>query len=435
MLALEKSLEQALSEARIDQLAKETGFCKRKRKLTPKRFVEMVLHKTFNGSQESLLDHTRELQVLSDVEIAKQSIDERFSTEAVKFIKALVADQIANNLDISYGFLDKFSRVFIHDSTRFKLPDHLKSDYKGYGVKGMSSGGALQFCFDLRSHQFISAELTPATSNDSLSAVENNWVEPNSLVLRDLGYYKIEGLKQIGAKGGFYISKANPRSHFFDKQGEKLDARKLLCEMNKKGLTHFSRELFIDRNERLPVRVIFCKVPQSVYEERVRVKNAKSTSRGWKMTEEYRSWCWMNILITNVPQRVLSDDQIKSTYKLRWQIELVFKTWKSHYEIHRVKKVKKERAEVYIYATLLLIMVHWRIFSWLQRQWLSRKVILSLYKFSKYMLQISSQFTETIILKKSSLKEFTHNFLLIDSGLIEKEKRSKKLCFSDIVYL
>jgi hypothetical protein len=430
---LKDSLSQAFKEERLDEIARKTGFCKRKRKLTPKLFIEMLLCRTFTGSQQSLLDHVRELAVVRQLEMAKQSIDERFTPEAVEFLKLLVADNISNNLGESSGILQGFSNVFIQDSTRFKLPDHLKEDYGGYRVKGMNAGGALQFCFDLRKYCFTSVELTPATFNDSLKAVNNNWIEPDSLILRDLGYYKIEGLKEIVDRGAFFISKAKPRSNFYDKSGQKLNISRLCHDMEKKGLNSISLDLFVDRTERLPVRAVFCKVPPEVYQKRVREKGIKGKSRGWNMTDEFRVWCSLNIFITNIPKSMLTDKKLIDIYRLRWQIELVFKTWKSHYRIHHFKKTKKARTEIYIYATLLLIMIHWRVFSWLQRQWKTYNIHISLHKFSKYMMQIVSHFELSIIIGKGSTDNFIKRFLLIDKGLIEKENGTNKLCFSDIV--
>jgi len=394
----------------------------------------MLLYKTFSGSQESLLDHVRELNIFSRVNISRQSIDERFTPAAVDFVQKLFADQISNHVcPANDGVLKAFNGIFIQDSTRFKLPRHLKDSFKGYGVKGMEAGATLQFCYELGSHSFKEVELTAATVNDSLKAVDRNWIQENSLVLRDLGYYKIESLKEIANKGAYYISKAKPRSHFFDSNGDKLDIKALRKDMETKGLDHVSLHLSIGSQERLPTKVIFRRVPKEVYEQRIREKAAKGKSRGWQMGQDYKAWCSMDIFITNVPETLLTDQKVMDTYRLRWQIELVFKTWKSHYCIHQFKKYKQPRAEVYVYSTLLLIVMHWKIFSWLQQQWKLYNTYISLHKFSKYMVQISSEFASAIMLKKSSICRFIESFLIVEGRFLAKETKCKKLGFSDIL--
>ena len=43
--------------------------------------------------------------------------------------------------------------------------------------------------------------------------------------------------------------------------------------------------------------------------------------------------------------------------------ELVFKTWKSFFNINKVKRVKKERLECQLLARLLWILVNWQLFK------------------------------------------------------------------------
>ena len=49
--------------------------------------------------------------------------------------------------------------------------------------------------------------------------------------------------------------------------------------------------------------------------------------------------------------------QVHDWYSLRWQIEILFKTWKSFFHIHHCKKIKRERLECHLYGQLIAILL------------------------------------------------------------------------------
>ncbi len=50
-------------------------------------------------------------------------------------------------------------------------------------------------------------------------------------------------------------------------------------------------------------------------------------------------------------------EQIHDFYSLRWQIEIIFKTWKSLFQIHHWQTIKKERLECHVYGRLIAIFI------------------------------------------------------------------------------
>ncbi|MGL5087913.1 MAG: transposase, partial [Cetobacterium sp.] len=52
-----------------------------------------------------------------------------------------------------------------------------------------------------------------------------------------------------------------------------------------------------------------------------------------------------------------SSSEIIELYKMRWQIELLFKIFKSDFKIDKIKNLKTERVEAHIYATLIRILL------------------------------------------------------------------------------
>ena len=68
-----------------------------------------------------------------------------------------------------------------------------------------------------------------------------------------------------------------------------------------------------------------------------------------------------NLFITNVPKSILPDEVIPVLYRIRWQIELIFKIWKSVIGIHHIRKMKYKRWLCLLHFKLLLMIVNWNI--------------------------------------------------------------------------
>ncbi|EJS45045.1 hypothetical protein ICA_05817 [Bacillus cereus BAG1O-3] len=61
--------------------------------------------------------------------------------------------------------------------------------------------------------------------------------------------------------------------------------------------------------------------------------------------------------ITNLSTENVPTEHIHDLYSLRWQIEILFKTWKSFFKIDRCKEIKKERLECHLYGQLISILL------------------------------------------------------------------------------
>ena len=60
-------------------------------------------------------------------------------------------------------------------------------------------------------------------------------------------------------------------------------------------------------------------------------------------------------IITNVPEDMLSYEAVCEIYRIRWQIELIFKSWKSHFSIDKMNNIGKDYWDCLLYGRLILI--------------------------------------------------------------------------------
>lgn len=107
----------------------------------------------------------------------------------------------------------------------------------------------------------------------------------------------------------------------------------------------------------MPVRVWVERVPDHVKEQRLDKLRKLAKSQKWNLSERRVMLCSYNLYVTNASEEQLPESLMRSLYGVRWQIELVFKSWKSVLEIDQVKPMSIFRFECMLYGRLILILI------------------------------------------------------------------------------
>ena len=74
-----------------------------------------------------------------------------------------------------------------------------------------------------------------------------------------------------------------------------------------------------------------------------------------RLSERYLKLLDWTILLTNVPAHHATAQQLLEAYGARWQIELLFKSWKSHFQIGQLPRSNPFWVLIQISAKLLAI--------------------------------------------------------------------------------
>ena len=201
---LSAEISNLLSENCINQLARITEFVSRSGgKIDGFTFLDTLLFTNFNHEELSLNSMTRFLYKKHGIEISKQAIDERFNENTILFFKAVLEKAISINMnqDIKIDFTE-FEKVRIKDSTSFQLPESMAEKFPGSGGSASNAAIRIQFEYDLKSEQIIDLSLHPFKTQDMTDArLTLINIRPNDLIIRDLGYIKIDYLRKIEESG------------------------------------------------------------------------------------------------------------------------------------------------------------------------------------------------------------------------------------------
>lgn len=174
-----------------------------------------------------------------------------------------------------------------------------------------------------------------------------------------------------------------------------------------------------------PVRVVIERVPQQVYEQRVRRLHRTARRKGRRVSKEQLEWHAYQVYITNAAVEDLPALLLRHYDGLRWQIELVFKTWKSVWGIAQLKPMQVHRLECMLLGTLLLVLLAMpllyllKIYLWQKQQ---REV--SDWKAMVRLTELVKAFVNSRLLQK--YYSFARQFFkyLTKHGLKERRKKN-----------
>lgn len=408
---LQNKYESIFGKTSLLRIAKECGYYKRAtEKLTPEVFIDIVLYCASSIEKISLEQACSEISDLHGIEIKKQSLDGRFHQGALDFILLLLSEVVKNQLlaEIEPGFLKGFNRVRLIDSTKFNIPKDLKDIFKGFNGRGINSAGvSIQYEFDIKQGEIINLQLFGATKSDSKYAEETvESIMANDLLIRDLGYYRTTTLKNIHLKGAFFISRLNAKADVYKENdaGEltKISFSELYNRMIATKSNELEIEVYLGKTKQLPVRLIVNLMPEEIYNRRVKKLDNYNKANGHKTTKEIKDRMRFNLFISNIAADIMPNEKISILYKIRWQIELVFKCWKSHMGIDKLQKMKYERFSTILYAKLLLIIINNEIINNIRCKFYRVKnKLLSMVKCIKTMRKHSCLTREMILAPES----------------------------------
>ena len=394
---ISKSLQKIFTSSSIETLGKESEFVKKESPMTGNKFAHLCIGGITEKGQMSTLSELCTLAMQLNVKLCEQSLNERFNSRAVSFMKLIFERAIKERFDNSVlNILQFFSQINLEDSTQIKLPEHLESLFKGSGGSASKAMLKIDYTYDLKADNFM-LQLRDGRQSDVSMVLPDKIVE-KSLWLRDLGYFRLDDFERIDKEEGFYVSRLKFKTNIYtskDKNAEPLDLLSLLNKMKANQVKDI--KVFVGKTKRLPTRLILQKMPKKVADEKRRVLRKDKGRKGVKVSKERLKFCDANAFITNLTEEEWTPYQVMKLYKIRWQIEILFKVWKSILKIGQVQRMKADRFMCLLYGQLIWAVINMRIFqSFKNYFWTQWNMEISELKSYKIMSIFKFQFTHAI---------------------------------------
>ena len=193
--------------------------------------------------------------------------------------------------------------------------------------------------------------------HDAVSQIQVVPLPAGSLSIADLGYWSLTEMSRQAELGAFWLSRIQSTVKVITEDDKVWD---LLAFLQAQPNQPIDSSIRLTAQHRLPARLLAVRVPQAVADQRRRKLREEALRRGKPLSARQLALPDWTTLVTNLPAEMLSVRQAMILIRVRWQIELLFKLWKSHGHMDEWRSTKPWRILIEVYAKLLAMLVqHW----------------------------------------------------------------------------
>ena len=322
----------------LDQLARECHVVLREREFTGQTLLLMIVVTLMHKPDATWTDfHLTAAQL--GLEVTRTAVEKRFAAgqPLVDFLRSVLEQALQKSVagnPSSAPLLQRFTAVLVGDATTIALPDELADLFPGCGgVVGTSRAALkLQVLWDLKTGRLVRLHVEPGRASDAKSPIAMTEAEPGTLLVYDLGYFDLSRFAALDEQKAKYISRLQHGTRVYDTDGNSLD---LLTYLRGRPTGLVDREVLLGASERLRCRLIAVRVPEEVANRRRQQARETAKRKGRTPSAEFLELLGWSLFITNVSGEDLTWKAVIVLYRARWQIELLFKLWKSHNRLAR----------------------------------------------------------------------------------------------------
>ena len=353
-------LTEIISIKKLKSLSKLSGFTRRKeRKIVPHMlllsYMDFINKGSFSFHQWAI-----SLSGYTGKTISKQAIHKRVGHQFILFIQGVLSNILHNQYQQFKSrhikLFASFENVYLQDATHFSLPLHLAKLFPGNNTGGETRAVAkIDTVFNLNKGCFSTFKLTYFKDADVKSIKQIcKMLNRGDLIIRDLGYYIIEGFEAIHKKGAYFLSRHKFNVAIRDiNTGAQINLAKYL-----KKQKQIDTKILLSSKQPIQVRIVAIPLPEAISNERKRKAKANKRNIRTNHNQDYYYLLGYAIFITNVDEDVWTAQDVCSAYRCRWNIEILFKSWKSYLNAHYTspdRYATENSVKVHFYMLLIYI--------------------------------------------------------------------------------
>lgn len=340
-----------------EDLARETQFIKRKRGFSGAKFVRTLVFGWMANKRATIDDFAE------DLDVTPAAVQHRLTQKCVDLMRGVLEKACAFLMaaePTDWKLTRRFSGIYVEDCTSIKLMPSWSPVFPGCGGAEVGQGAAglkALLRIEVQSGALSAVRWDRGREHDLNFSRDAGDPPAGSLSLADLGFWCPERLDRFTKQGVWWISRV-PAGATLKAFGH---AREGLAAFLARQKTDRVDQWVLLGEKQFTFRLVAVRCPKSVAERKRRKLIKKSKKRGRRPSAQQLLLCEWLVLVTNLAPEDFSAEELWTLYRVRWQIELVFKRWKSVLGLgHSLARTNRYRELTELYAKLLgCLVTHW----------------------------------------------------------------------------
>jgi len=202
-------------------------------------------------------------------------------------------------------------------------------------------------------------KITPTKGKGTGESFFQYSIKKDDYIIADRGYSTASGIHHVASKGAHVIVRVNTSSLvLLDLQNQPFELLAKLAGVEKAGEVR-SWNVLIPSGKAQSIQGRLCVVRKSneaikLSQKKIEVNASKKGSQFKPETLEYAKYI---IVFTTFAQDRFTDVEILNWYRCRWQVELVFKRFKSIAQLGHLPKHSDDSAKAWLYGKLFVALL------------------------------------------------------------------------------
>jgi len=352
------------------ELARQTGWSKRQGKIDPFEFLISLVFGQLSALRQTLVSQAQGLAE----PVTRQAVHDRYNPRAVAYFQAAFAHTLAHTLDWrparpqALALQAHFSAIHLLDSTGFDCPETLQDLFPSCGGAGSAANIKVLLSYELLTGRLAPLKVLEGKRSDQGQAFcLAQRLKSGELQINDKGFFDAKAW-QAAQQVGAYLLMPLPHSITLWTIAGAQAPEQSLDLAGELALSAENRvawpQVFLGtpgKHRAGPVRLVAFRLSlASAARQRAGLREAMRTKGRTPSARALQLAGWL-LLVTNAPTAKLPAALMAYLYRMRWQIELIFRQAKSVLRLDKTESKNPARIQCEIWARLLCAVL---LFLW-----------------------------------------------------------------------